>query len=110
MSRFLLRSLLSMAVTMLLVSAVLFALLEAGSGDVTVKILGQFSTPEQRASYRAQLGLEQPLWLRYVSWLAGNDWWVGRRVGLPLRRVANPQTGEQEWWAEEGGRLTRWRR
>ena len=61
MSRFFLRSLLSMMATMLLVSIALFALLEAGSGDVTKKILGAFSTPEQRASYRAQLGLDQLL-------------------------------------------------
>ena len=109
MARFLLRSLLSMIVTMLLVSAVLFVLLEAGSGDVTVKILGTFATPEQRASYRAQLGLDQSLWLRYVTWLAGNDWWVDDRIGFPLRRVANSQTGEWEWWTEEGGQLTRWK-
>ncbi len=109
MARFLLRSLVSMAVTMLLVSAVLFVLLEAGSGDVTIKILGTFATPEQRASYRAQLGLDQPLWLRYVTWLAGNDWWVDDRIGFPLRRVANSQTGEWEWWTEAGGQLTRWK-
>ncbi len=109
MPRFLIRSLLSMIITMLLVSMVLFVLLEAGSGDVTVKILGQFATPEQRASYRAQLGLDQPLWLRYVTWLAGNDWWIRKRVDLPLRRAPNPQTGEREWWAEETGQLTRWK-
>ena len=109
MARFLLRSLVSMVVTMLLVSAVLFVLLEAGSGDVTIKILGTFATPEQRASYRAQLGLDQPLWLRYVTWLAGNDWWVDDRIGFPLRRVANSQTGEWEWWTEAGGQLTRWK-
>lgn len=109
MPRFLMRSLLSMIITMLLVSIVLFVLLEVGSGDVTVKILGQFAIPEQRASYRAQLGLDQPLWLRYVTWLAGNNWWIRKRVGLPLRRAPNPQTGEREWWAEEAGRLTRWK-
>ena len=85
MPRFFLRSLLSMMATMMLVSMALFALLEAGSGDVTKKILGAFSTPEQRASYRAQLGLDQPLWLRYVTWLAGNDWWIEGRIGLPLQ-------------------------
>ena len=42
---------------MLIVSITLFFFLEVGTGDVTVKILGIESTPEQRASYRAQLGL-----------------------------------------------------
>ena len=108
MPRFFLRSLLSMMATMMLVSMALFALLEAGSGDVTKKILGAFSTPEQRASYRAQLGLDQPLWLRYLTWLVGNDWWIEERIGLPLQRVYNPQTDEPEWWAREDRSLTRW--
>jgi peptide/nickel transport system permease protein len=109
MPRFLLRSLLSMMVTMLLVSMALFALLEAGSGDITKKILGAFSTPEQRASYRAQLGLDQPLWLRYATWLAGNDWWLQDRIDMPLRRIPNPRTRESEWWAVEDDRPTRWK-
>ncbi len=109
MPGFVLRSLVSMLGTMALVSLALFALLEAGSGDVTKKILGAFATPEQRVSYRAQLGLDQPLWLRYATWLAGNDWWVQDRVGRPLRRVLNPHTHEPEWWADDEGHLTRWK-
>ena len=62
MARFLIRSLISTIVTMLLVSIALFLLLEVGTGDITIKILGVFSTEEQRASYRAQLGLNDPVW------------------------------------------------
>lgn len=109
MARFLIRSIVSTIVTMLLVSITLFLLLEVGSGDVTVKILGVFATPEQRASYQAQLGLNQPVHIRYLDWLAGSDWRVASRVGHPLVTVPNPQTGEAEWWAEVDGRLTRWR-
>ncbi|RME46590.1 MAG: ABC transporter permease [Caldilineae bacterium] len=94
---------------MLLVSIALFFLLEVGSGDITVKILGIFSTPEQRASYRAQLGLDAPAWQRYLDWLIGSDWRAERRVGYPLVTVANPQSGEEEWWADVNGRLTRWK-
>jgi peptide/nickel transport system permease protein len=108
-ARFLVRSVLSTIVTMLLVSVALFLLLEVGSGDITVKILGVFSTPEQRASYRAQLGLDQPLYVRYTDWLVGSDWRVQGRVGYPLVTVNNPQTREVEWWADVDGRLTRWR-
>ena len=61
MPALLVRSIVSMCGTMFLVSLALFALLEAGSGDVTKKILGAFATPEQRQSYRRQLGLDQPL-------------------------------------------------
>ena len=56
MARFLVRSIISTIVTILLVSIALFVLIEIGSGDITVRILGIESTAEQRASYRAQLG------------------------------------------------------
>jgi peptide/nickel transport system permease protein len=94
---------------MLLVSIALFWLLEVGTGDITIKILGVFATEEQRASYRAQLGLDQPAPLRYLNWLAGNDWRAERLVGYPLVSVPNPQTGEQTWWANVDGQLTRWK-
>jgi peptide/nickel transport system permease protein len=107
-ARFIIRSLISTVVTMLLVSIILFSLIEVGTGDITVKILGVFATPEQRASYQAQLGLDQPAWLRYLDWLVGNDWRAQSLVGRDLVTVPNPQTGEQEWWADVDGQLTRW--
>lgn len=109
MARFLIKSVISTIVTMLIVSITLFFLLEVGTGDVALKILGVFSTEEQRASYRAQLGLDQPAWLRYIDWLAGNDWRARRLVGHPLVSIPNPQTNEQEWWANVDGQPTRWR-
>ncbi len=108
MARFLLRSVLSTIVTMLIVSITLFFFLEVGSGDITVKLLGIESTPEQRASYRAQLGLNAPAWQRYLDWLIGSDWRVKRQVGHRLVTTKNPQTGEAEWWVEENGALVRW--
>lgn len=108
MARFIIRSLISTAITLLIVSIALFLLLEVGSGDITLKILGVFSTPEQRASYRNQLGLDAPVYLRYVDWLIGNEWRAERNVGYDLVTVPNPQTGEDEWWADVNGQLTRW--
>ncbi len=109
MARFILRSIISTIVTMLLVSIALFLLLEVASGDVTVKILGIESTPEQRASYRAQLGLDAPAAQRYLDWLIGNDFRAAKLVGYPLVTVKNEQTGEAEWWADVNGQLTRWK-
>ncbi len=108
MARFIIRSIISTIVTMLLVSIALFLLIEVGSGDITVKILGVFSTPEQRASYAAQLGLDAPAWQRYIDWLIGNDWRARNKVGYPLVTAINPQTGEADWWADVDGQLTRW--
>ncbi|MFQ5435238.1 MAG: ABC transporter permease [Anaerolineae bacterium] len=109
MARFLIRSVTSAVVTMLLVSMVLFFLLEVGSGDVTVKILGVFATQEQRASYRAQLGLDAPSWQRYLDWLIGNDWRAGSQIGLDLITVPNENTDELEWWAETDQGPARWK-
>lgn len=108
MARFLFRSLISTIVTMLLVSIVLFFLLEVGSGDITIKILGPFSTQEQRASYRAQLGLDAPAWQRYLDWLIGNDWRAEDLTDFPLVAIPNPQTREADWWAKVDGQFKRW--
>lgn len=108
MARFITRSIISTIVTMLLVSALLFFLIEVGSGDITVKILGVFATPEQRESVRKQLGLDQPAMIRYLDWLAGNDWRVQPRIGHPLVTVRNLETDEVEFWADVDGVLTRW--
>jgi len=109
MARFVIRSIISTIVTMLLVSMALFVLIEVGSGDITVKILGVFATPEQRASYRAQLGLDAPAAQRYVDWLIGNDWRARNLVGHPVVTAINPQSGEANWWADVDGQLTRWK-
>jgi peptide/nickel transport system permease protein len=108
MARFLMRSLVSTIITMLIVSITLFFFLEVGSGDVTVKILGIESTPEQRASYRAQLGIDAPAWLRYLDWLIGSDRRARSQVGQPLASLKNPNTGEAEWWVRDGVGLVRW--
>jgi len=109
MARFLVRSILSTVVTMFLVSVLLWLLLEVATGDVTVKILGIFATPEQRASYRAQLGLDAPSWQRYLDWLIGNDWRAEAYLDYSLVTTVSPITGEQLWWADVDGVPTQWR-
>lgn len=108
MARFIIRSVIATVVTMLLVSIALFILIEVGSGDISVKILGVFATPEQRASYNAQLGLDAPTWQRYLDWLVGSDWRAEKKVGYPLVTLENPQTGESDWYAEVGDEYQRW--
>ncbi len=108
MARFFLRSLISTIVTMLLVSALLFLLMEVVGRSVSVQVLGVFATPEQLASYDNQLGLDVPGWQRYLDWLVGSDWRAQNKVGHPVLTVANPSSNEQEWWADVNGQLTRW--
>jgi peptide/nickel transport system permease protein len=109
MGRFLIRSITSTIITMLLVSILLFVMIEVGSGDIATKILGIFSTPEQRASFNNQLGLNQPMWIRYVDWLIGNDWRVSSKVKYDLRFIPNPRTNEHEWWVVKGDELVCWK-
>ncbi len=109
MARFLFRSLISTIITMLLVSILLFFLLEVGGRDVTVRILGIESTPAQRESLRLQLGLDQPAWKRYKNWLVGNEGEAEDVTGMELVTLPNENTGEAEWWADIDGTYTRWR-
>lgn len=106
MARFIIRTIISTITTMFLVSLLLFFLIEIGGGDVTIKILGIESTPEQRESLRRQLGLDQPVLLRYLTWLAGNDWRVP--TDYPLVTITDEKTNETEYWADVDGQLTRW--
>jgi peptide/nickel transport system permease protein len=97
-----------MVLTMFLVSVGVFAITEVSPSNIARNVLGAFITPEQEASFTAQLGLNRPLWQRYLFWLAGSDWYAGRRVGLPLRRITTNK-GFYEWWAvEPDGSLIRW--
>lgn len=57
--------------TLFLVSALIFAGTQILPGDVASAILGQNATPEALATLRESLGLNQPLLVRYFSWLAG---------------------------------------
>ena len=55
---------------MLIVTVVIFALTNLLPGDPTVTILGEQATAEQRARARADFGLDGPIPVRYVTWLA----------------------------------------
>src|SRR4051794_20526825 len=109
MARFILRSVISTVITMLVVSGLLFFLLEVAGHNVVLGLLGVFATPEQVTSYENQLGLDAPAWQRYVDWLIGNDWRAQRQLGYRLVTAPNPQSGEAEWWADVNGQLTRWK-
>ena len=64
------RRLLHLVVVLFVVTFVTFALLDLLPGDVSLAILGNGATPEGVARVRLELGMNDPLWLRYVHWLA----------------------------------------
>ncbi|QEY64293.1 ABC transporter permease [Metapseudomonas lalkuanensis] len=57
--------------TLLIVSLVVYFLTSLLPGDAVQEQLGQEATPEAVAALRAQLGLDQPVYLRYLYWLGG---------------------------------------
>jgi len=56
-------------VVLLLVSFGTFLLVSLTPGDPAVAILGEGRAPEEYAAVRQQLGLDEPLFSRYVDWL-----------------------------------------
>jgi peptide/nickel transport system permease protein len=58
-------------VSLLVVSAAVFAITNMLPGDVAQEMLGQAATPEAVRGLRAAMGLDQPAWLRYIHWLGG---------------------------------------
>ncbi len=71
MGAFLLRRLLTSAATLLLASAVVFAVLEVLPGDPARLMLGMNASADAVAALRSQLGLDEPLLIRYIHWIGG---------------------------------------
>lgn len=112
MARYIIRRLFTMIITMLVVSVIIFAVVEIAPGNVARNILGAYATPEQEKSMENQLGLDRPVVTRYISWLFGSDWQAKRKIGRPLKEIVIQQGTVQhfrQWWAvDEDGSLVRW--
>ena len=57
--------------TLLAVSVLIFICTQILPGDVASAVLGQQATPESLKVFRAELGLDKPAYLRYLTWLFG---------------------------------------
>ncbi len=112
MARYIVRRLMTMLLTMVIVSILVFAIVEIAPGNVARNILGAYATPEQELSMSKQLGLTRPVVIRYISWLFGSDWQASPEVGLPLQETVSTQglvKKSQQWWAvEPNGDLVQW--
>ena len=75
--------------TTFLVSVVVYLMLEASPGNLARNVLGTFVTDEQEKSFLAQLGMDAPIYTRYMHWLFGSDWYAKIMLGMPLRRIRN---------------------
>nr|WP_313534021.1 ABC transporter permease [Brucella anthropi] len=80
--------------TMLAVSFLIFLALEVNVADVAVKVLGQYSTAEQRTAWLAQNGYDDPFLLRYVRWLGHfitGDWGISTFFRAPVIDMVLPR-------------------
>ncbi|MEM7526024.1 MAG: ABC transporter permease, partial [Pseudomonadota bacterium] len=57
--------------TLLVVSIIIFAAIEALPGNFAAEILGQGATQDAIDAIRRDLGLDQPYLTRYFTWLVG---------------------------------------
>lgn len=91
MRTYLAKRLLLIVPTLFGVAAVVFLIMRVIPGDVTLLILGGDQTgridPQQLAAMRRQLGLDQPIWVQFGTWLwgvlrldFGTSLWTGQPV------------------------------
>ncbi|MCC6306325.1 MAG: ABC transporter permease [Rhodobacteraceae bacterium] len=65
------RETLTLVVSAMVGSLVVFALLRLLGGDVALMILGQEAPPEAAAAMREELGLNRPWFVQYLDWIGG---------------------------------------
>ena len=97
MTRFIIRRVALLALTMLITSTIVFALTQLVPGDVARLILGRDASPEALNMLREEFGLNDPAPQQYVNWLGGfltGDW--GRSftgANQPVRPLVTERLG-----------------
>ncbi len=71
MTLFLIKRLLIGLVTLVVASMVVFAIMEILPGDPARLMLGMNATPDAVAALRLQMGLDEPVVMRYLDWAGG---------------------------------------
>lgn len=74
MVNYILRRVLQSIPQLFLISLVLFLLMQAFGDPIASLGVRTPPKPADRERLRRQLGLDQPVYIQYVVWLAGNDW------------------------------------
>jgi peptide/nickel transport system permease protein len=87
---FVARRLLYLVPVLIAVSLLTFLIASLLPGDLAYVILGDQATPEKVAALRADMGLDQPIWWRYLSWLGNvlqGDFGRSFRTGQTVLQV-----------------------
>ncbi len=84
---YLLKRLVSIAVTLWVVSLLVFAITQTLPGNAAQMILGEFATADALRALEIQLGLDRPWWAQYARWFMGAlgwDWGVSLKTAQPV--------------------------
>ena len=93
---FIVRRMGTMILTMVVVSLLLFLLLEINVASVAIKVLGPYSSEEQRNLWLEANGYFQPFYVRYFAWLGNfitGDFGDSVRFKVPVSEVLWPRLG-----------------
>ena len=71
MGRFLLKRFLSLVITLLVATVIIFIMIEIVPGDPAAYMMGLSGSTEATEALRAELGLNMEPWQRYFSWVSG---------------------------------------
>ncbi len=97
MTRYLIRRVALLMLTLLLTSMIIFALTQLLPGDIARLMLGRQARPEAIANLRLELGLDAPVTLQYLRWLGGfvtGDWGKSYTGGAyPIRPIVMERLG-----------------
>ena len=80
----------SLLLTLLVISVVIFVVLEVLPGDPAAIMLGTSAQPDTLAALRTRMGLDQPALLRYVTWIGGifvGDFGNSYSYGVPVAEL-----------------------
>ena len=87
MLSFFARRLISGVLLMFVISTITYSLIFFSTSNVAMNLLGENATAEQIAAKNAELGLDQPLFVRYFHWLGsvvtgnfGDSWFTNEPV------------------------------
>jgi len=89
MTQYIIRRLIQMIPITLGILTLIFSLIHLIPGDPAVQIAGENARPEDVAQIRKELGLDQPLWKQYVSYLgrlAHGDLGTSFRTGTSVAK------------------------
>ncbi|MEM7194074.1 MAG: ABC transporter permease [Pseudomonadota bacterium] len=81
---------------LVVVSIIVFIMTSILPGDVAQIVLGQSATPETLAALRAELGLDQPWYVRYFGWLGNmltGDLGISKAGGATISSLIDSRMG-----------------